>query len=77
MSLEDLERAGLLLPREEWGHPPDERRVRLALLPIGLGAICSGWLMYTGDGGGLTWAGLGLFLATLAAFMLVSLRSIR
>jgi hypothetical protein len=76
MSLEELERAGLLLPREEWGRPPDGRPGRLVLLPVGLGAVCSGWLMYTGNGGALTWVGLGLFLLALAAFTLVSLRSI-
>jgi hypothetical protein len=77
MSLEDLERGGLLLPREEWGQPPDARKGRFALLPIGLGAVCAGWLMSAGDGGALTWAGLGLFLVVLAAFTLVSLLSIR
>ncbi len=77
MSLEDLERAGLLLPRKEWGKRNLQSTVNKPLLAAcGLLAIVSTVLMYWGDGGSYTWIGAGLFLAAFFGFTLLSTRAI-
>lgn len=78
MALEDLERDGMLLPRDEWGTRDLHTRVsRLPVIAIGVVAIGACVLMYVGDGNLLTWIGLGAFLAMLIAFTWISLRGIR
>jgi len=78
MSLEDLEQAGILLPREAWGtHDIHTHVARVPLLVLGTLAPVSVALMYVGNGEWLTWAGLGVFFALMAAFTWLSLRGIR
>ena len=78
MSLEELEAAGVLLPRDKWRKRKVKSRVaRLPLLGMGILLPVSVALMYFGDGGGPTWAGLAIFLGILAGFTRVSLRGIR
>lgn len=78
MSLEDLEKAGILLPREEWGtHDVHTRVARLPLLLLGALVPVSAALMYAGDGELLTWIGVGLFFVQLVVFTWLSLRGIR
>lgn len=66
MALEDLEQAGVTLPRHEWG----KREVRSAvhkplfLVDVAL-AVVSTVLMYFGAGRFLTWLGAVLFLVAL------------
>jgi cytochrome oxidase assembly protein ShyY1 len=77
VTVEDMERKGLLLPREEW---QDEARAtnvaRLPLIGIFVAYLAGAVLMYAGDGKALTWIGLAVFLVALAGFTLVSLRAI-
>jgi hypothetical protein len=78
MSLDDLERAGILLPREEWGtHDIHTNVAKIPLLVLGAFAPVCAVLMYVGNGAWLTWAGLGVFFVLMAAFTWLSLRGIR
>jgi hypothetical protein len=76
MSVEDLEAAGLLLPRDQWGAPPRRPPFRVPTLVLGVLAALSGGLMSWGDGRASTWIGLGLFFAVLAGFTVFSLAAI-
>jgi fatty acid desaturase len=76
MSIEDLERMGNTLPRDQWG----KREVRSAVngglfLAAAAGAVIAAALMYWGDGRAMTWLGSVLFLITLVAATLVVLRA--
>jgi hypothetical protein len=78
MSMEDLERAGILLPREAWGtHPIHTNVAKVPLLILGILAPVCAALMYVGNGQWLTWAGLGVFFVLMVAFTWLSLRGIR
>ena len=77
MSLEDLERAGITLPRDQWG----KREVRSAVnqplfLAAAAGAVAAGILMYWGKGGITTWIGAILFLVSLFTVTGVALRAV-
>lgn len=77
MSLEQLEEDGLLRPREQWGRGHARSNVaKIPLLAVAIAAVASAGLMYFGNGGRVTWIGLGLFFLALAAFTAVSLRGI-
>ncbi|MCG3179327.1 MAG: hypothetical protein BIFFINMI_01661 [Phycisphaerae bacterium] len=77
MSLEHLKHAGVLLPKEQWGEKQLRSRVpRWLLVACGLSALAGCAVMYFGDGGGWTWAGLGLFFVSLAGFGVLNLRGI-
>lgn len=77
MPLEDLQKAGLILPEDQWGKrdlTSDVRRVPLLLSATSIPAWAA--LMYIGDGGWITWIGIILFFAFLSAFTWLSLRGI-
>ncbi|MGH8544618.1 MAG: hypothetical protein ACREX3_13520 [Gammaproteobacteria bacterium] len=77
MSLEDLESAGILLPREEWGKRDLRTAVNKPLLVLAMiVAVVSCGLMYVGDGGPLTWAGGGVYLVDLLMFTWLSWRAV-
>ena len=77
MGLEHLQRAGILLPEEEWGRRPLEPMTnRPALLAVGVAALAALAFMLAGGGRALTWIGCGLYLATLVAFTILSLRAV-
>lgn len=77
MSLEDLEDAGILLPREEWGkHETKTRQNKLLVLLPAAVAVVSAVLMYWGNGRLWTWIGLGLFLVALLAFTGAALQAV-
>ncbi len=63
MSLRELNDAGMLLPKDEWGahdlHSTVSRAALVATLLVGLVSIA---LMYLGSGGPATMVGIGLFL---------------
>ena len=76
MSLEDLERAGVLLPRDEWG----KREVRSAVnkklfLAAMVAAAVAFFLMFYGDGRAITWLGSLLYLVVLSAVTWIGLRA--
>ena len=77
MSLEDLENAGVLLPREQWGTRDLRTTVnKPLLLALGAGAIVSAFLIYWGNGSLYTWIGTVFFLLVLLGFTMASLRAI-
>jgi hypothetical protein len=78
MALEDLERDGMLKPRDQWGTSDLHTRVpRIPLLIIAVLAIGGCVVMYVGDGRLLTWLGLLAFLIGLVGFTWISWRGIR
>lgn len=78
MGLEDLKKAGVLLPKEEWGQRDLTTDVKkLPLLVVAGLAPVSAVLMYVGDGKALTWIGLALFFVFLGGFTFLSLKGIR
>jgi hypothetical protein len=78
MALEDLERDGMLKPRDQWGTTELHTRVaRIPLVVVALLAIGGCVVMYVGDGDLLTWIGLVAFLVALGAFTWLSWRGIR
>ena len=77
MSLRDLERAGLILPQEEWGkHDLRSKVNRPLLLSAWALAATSAVLTYVGNGLLLTWIGLAGLLLSLALFTRVSIVAI-
>ena len=77
MSLEDLERAGITLPRDQWGKREVRSTVNRPLfLAAAAGAVAAGILMYWGNGGITTWIGAILFLASLFTVTGVALRAV-
>ena len=77
MSLEDLRRAGVLLPEEEWGrHSLETTADKPALALVGIAALASLGMMLAGAGRALTWIGAGLYLAVLVVFTWLSLRAV-
>jgi fatty acid desaturase len=66
MSLEDLERVGVTLPRDQWGKRDVRSAVNKPLfLASVLLAVVAAVLMYFGNGQLLTWLGAILFIAAL------------
>ena len=77
MSLEDLERAGITLPRDQWGKRKLHSAVNRPLfLATAAGAVAAGILMYWGDGGPATWVGAALLLVSLFAVTVIALRAV-
>ena len=77
MSLEDLERAGITLPRDQWGKRKLHSAVNRPLfLAAAAGAIAAGTLMYWGDGGIATWVGAMLFLLSFFVVTVIALRAV-
>lgn len=77
MSQEDLRDHGVLLPEEEWGERSLETTVRRvpAVLAFLL-AVAGLAATYLGDGGTLTWAGVGLFFAAFGALTWLADRAV-
>ncbi len=77
MSLEDLERTGITLPRDKWGKRKLNSTVNRPLfLAAAAGAIAGGILMYWGNGGVATWVGAMLFLVSFFAAVAIALRAV-
>lgn len=78
MSLQDLKDQGVLLPESEWGSRSLEgsvpRRSIAALLAVAVVALATA---YAGEGGALTWVGMGAYLLDFAAIWLVLDRATR
>jgi hypothetical protein len=74
MALDDLERAGVTLPREEWGKREVRSTVNKPLFVATAAlAVGAGVLMYFGEGRFMTWVGAGLFLLALFGATTISL----
>jgi hypothetical protein len=66
MSLEDLERAGITLPQEQWGKRQTRSTVHKPLfLAAAILAVVAAFLMYWGNGRWVTWLAAILFLVAL------------
>jgi hypothetical protein len=66
MPLSDLRKQGLLLPDHMWGHRPRATlRSRLSVAVSFSIGLLAAWLIWAGQGRGLTFIGVGLFLADL------------
>ena len=77
MSLDDLERAGVTLPRVQWGKRKLRSTVNRPLFLAGAAAaVAADILMYAGDGGVATWAGAVLFMFSLLAVTVTALRAV-
>lgn len=77
MSLDELARAGLLLPKEDWGKGDQHSKVnRAGLTATWVIAAVSAILMYLGNGHVLTWIGLGGMLVFIAWFTYLSIHAI-
>lgn len=74
MSINDLERHGILLPRKAWGRLAFSMPLlhKLALTAIFLLSISACFFMVIGAGSLLTWLGVMLFLLSLLLFTLAS-----
>jgi uncharacterized membrane protein YhhN len=68
VTIEDLREQGVLLPEEEWGTHSLETTTRpWGLMAAFLVAAAGLVVALLGDGGALTWAGIGTFLVMLYA----------
>ncbi len=77
MSLDELRKAGLLLPREDWGKGDPHSKVnRTALAAAWLLAGISAGLMYFGDGHAATWIGLVGMLVFIVWFTYLSIHAV-
>ncbi len=77
MSLRDLERAGLLRPKEEWGQGDMHSHInRSSLIAAWVVAAVSAVLMYVGNGGQATWIGMCGMLAFVGWFTYLSMHAI-
>lgn len=77
MSLDDLESAGVLLPREEWGDRSLKTTLsRWGTVACGVVAILAAASMYIGRGGVWTVIGALLFLVDLYAFTWLAIRAV-
>jgi len=77
MSLRDLRQLGVLLPHEEWGGYDLRTTVnKPAMVGTGTLAVVAMACMYAGDGGVLTFVGIGLFLAFMGLITRISLLAV-
>ena len=76
MSLEDLEQAGVTLPRDQWGkrRPRPAMNKPLFIVTV-VAAVTAAVMMYMGRGGSATWIGALLFLAALLGATALSLHA--
>lgn len=77
MALDDLDRQGLLLPREQWGSNPSASwRGRAQILVCGTLFLAASLLIWLGDGTWITFAGLGAFFLGLFLFLVLTFRAV-
>ena len=73
MALRDLDQLGLLLPRKHWGHRPRASlRTTVFTVLASLLGLAAAAMIWFGQGGTLTFVGLGLFLMDLGLFLVVT-----
>ena len=77
MSLRDLQRAGLVRPKEEWGQADLHSSIsRVSLISAWVVAAVSAVLMYVGNGGHVTWIGVCGMLVFIGWFTYLSMHAI-
>ena len=77
MSMKDLEEMGILLPENKWGQSDLHTTVdKIQLGASGLLALGAVILGYMGNGGLLTWVGVGMFFIFVAWFTRISLKAV-
>jgi hypothetical protein len=77
MPLHDLKKHGLLLPEHMWGHRPRvTNRTRISVLvTFGVG-LAAAWIIWAGQGGWMTFLGVGVFLFDLLLILLTTFLSV-
>ncbi len=77
MSLKDLQEAGVLLPKEEWGvhdlHTSVNKPMLVAAFLLGMASVV---MMYLGDGTTITFIGGALFLGFMAWITHISIKAV-
>ncbi len=77
VSLRDLQQAGVLLPRDEWGvhdlHTSVNKPMLIAAFVLGIVAVA---MMYLGGGNTITFIGGGLFIGFMAWITHISVRAV-
>ena len=77
MSMKDLEEMGILLPENKWGQSDLHTTVdKIQLVASGLLALGAVILGYMGNGGLLTWVGVGMFFIFVGWFTQISLKAV-
>ena len=77
MSIRDLKDMGILLPEGKWGKFNLHSSVdKSQLVGCGLLALAAVIMGYVGNGGTLTWVGVGMFFVFVVWFTWISLRGI-
>ena len=77
MTLEDLREQGVLLPEKRWGkHELTSTVARWWLLAALVAAAGGVGVALAGDGGRLTWVGIGVFLVALSAATILCDRAV-
>ena len=73
MPLNDLRKQGLLLPDGMWGQRPHATvRSRISVAVTFSVGLFSAWLIWSGQGGTLTFVGVGIFLADLVLILVTT-----
>ena len=77
MSLKHLQKAGMLLPEEEWGrhdlHTSVNKPMLVAALAVGLGSVIA---MCVGAGGALTFLAGGVFILFMIWITHISIKAV-
>ena len=77
MSVSDLQKLGLLRPESDWDPKHTRSFVPLFIwLIMAVMAIGGCVMLVLGDGGILTWIGLGVFSIALIGFVLMNIASV-
>lgn len=78
MSIEDLEKHGVLLPKEEWGtHDLTTTTAEVPLLIAFLVSVAGAGLTFWGAGGMWTWIGISIFFAAFVLVIVLCDRAIK
>ncbi len=77
MSMKELEEMGILLPENKWGQSDLHTSVdKIQLVASGLLALGAVICSYVGNGGLLTWIGVGMFFIFVGWFTRISLKAV-
>lgn len=77
MTLEDLQAAGVVLPKEEWGERDlSTTASKTGTIATGVIALAACAMMYLGGGAIPTWIGAALFLLDLFVFIWLAIRAV-